>query len=97
MDSPKRRIGLSVLLVDCPFCGKTHFWTILEAPKCVVTVRPSFGVPVFGLIVCVSTFDWTFLLWVVNNHLNKKASRTAIRLCARLLSRQAARLHGTGG
>ena len=26
MDSPKRRNGLSVLLVDCPFCGKTHFW-----------------------------------------------------------------------
>ena len=25
MDSPKRRNGLSVLLVDCPFCGKTHF------------------------------------------------------------------------
>ena len=26
MDSPKCRNGLSVLLVDCPFCGKTHFW-----------------------------------------------------------------------
>ena len=26
MDSPKRHNGLSVLLVDCPFCGKTHFW-----------------------------------------------------------------------
>ena len=25
-DSPKRSNGLSVLLVDCPFCGKAHFW-----------------------------------------------------------------------
>ena len=55
------------------------------------------GVPVFFLGVCVSTFDWRFLLWAVNNHLNKKPSRTAIRLCARCTLRKAARLHGTGG
>ena len=26
MDSPKGRNGLSVLLVDCAFCGKIVFW-----------------------------------------------------------------------
>ena len=41
------------------------------------------GVPIFALGVCLSAFDWRFLLWVVNNQLNKKLSRTAIRLCAR--------------
>ena len=41
------------------------------------------GVPIFAREVCVSTVEWRFLLWVVNNHLNKKPSRTAIRLCAR--------------
>ena len=41
------------------------------------------GVPVFALGVCVFTFDWSFLLWAVNNHPNKKPSRIAIRLCAR--------------
>ena len=41
------------------------------------------GFPIFALGVCVSTVEWRFLLWAVNNHLNKKPSRTAIRLCAR--------------
>ena len=40
------------------------------------------GVPMFALGVCVFTVDWRFLLWAVNNHLNKKPSRTAIKLCA---------------
>ena len=42
-----------------------------------------FVVPILALVVCVSTVEWRFLLWAVNNHLNKKPSRTAIRLCAR--------------
>ena len=58
------------------------------------------GVPIFALGVCVSTVEWRFLLWAVNNNLNKKPSRTAIRLCARCAleeGRKAARLHGTSG
>ena len=41
------------------------------------------GVPSFALGICLSTFDWRFLLWTVNNQLNKTPNRTAIRLCAR--------------
>ena len=39
--------------------------------------------PISALGVCVSTVEWRSLLCAVNNHLNNKPSRTAIRLCAR--------------
>ena len=78
--------GLSVLRKNRTFgeifCPPTHF----EGSKmcCCCLGQDFVGVPVFALGVCVSTFDFGgFLLWVLNNHLNKTPSRIAIRLCAR--------------
>ena len=85
-------------VMDSPFCSwtvrsaeKCIFGENLSSPTddfggskmrgyCLGQV---FVVPIFALGVCVSTVEWRFLLWAVNNHLNKKPSRTAIRLCAR--------------
>ena len=69
MDSPKRRSGLSVLLVDCPFCGKNIFGENFSSPTddfggskmrgyCLgqVFVR----VPIFALGVCVLQLSGSF-------------------------------------
>ena len=70
MDSPKSRNGLSVLLVDCPFCGKIAFWRNFCAAtddfggskmRGYYLGRVLVGVPIFALGICVSTFDWRFV------------------------------------
>ena len=71
----RSRDGLCILLVDC-FAEESHFlkhgfgnaaWCSRHLPWAYVSLHLIGG----------------FLLWAMNNHLNKKTSTTAIRLCAR--------------
>ena len=90
-------------VMDSPFCSWTvrsaenrTFWRNFSSPtddfggstmRGYCLGRNFGGVPIFALDVCVSTFDWRFLLWAVNNHLNKKPSRTALQTLCTLYSR----------
>ena len=89
----KGRNGLSVLLVDCPFCGSVAFWRKLllsnwrlwRLQNAWLLFKPSFcWLPSSPwAYVSLHLIGGFFLLWSVIKHLNMTPSRTAIKLCAR--------------
>ena len=61
MDSPKRRNGLSVLLVDCPFCGKRIFGENFSSPTDDFEGSKMRGYCLGQAFVGVPIFAWAYV------------------------------------